>query len=153
MESDLSRAISQLRNHPTYIDLSFEGRTLQLCSDQITVCNIARTFRLIPQTIILVSESGTVAIPDGESGAFPDLDSFLTWTVEGDKARSGSSSFLTGSTGPAPSAKERWKPQPFSRKVASAASSGGTSSAAVGEVHTLVLKYMHWHGMEWSREY
>ena len=130
MESELTRTISQLRGHPTYIDLTFEGRTLQLRSDQITVCNIARTFRLIPQTIILVSESGTVAIPDGESGGFPDLDSFLTWTVEGDKARSGHgpSSFLTGSSGsgPAPS-KEKWKPQPYSRNVGhSAASSSGT---------------------------
>ena len=72
MESELQRAILQLRQDHTYIDLSFEGRTLQLRSDQITVNNIARTFRLIPQTIILVSESGTVAIPDGEDGAFPD---------------------------------------------------------------------------------
>ena len=58
---------------------------------------------LIPLTIILVSETGMVAIPYGESGAFPDLDSFLTWMVE-DKARSGHgpSSFLTGWSGSGP---------------------------------------------------
>ena len=96
MESELQRAITQLRDrspgssHSTrsYIDLSFEGRMLQLRSDQLTVSNIARTFRLIPETIILISESGTVAIPDGENGVFPDLDSSLMWVVEGDKSGS-----------------------------------------------------------------
>lgn len=45
-------------------------------SDQVTVNNIARTFRLIPETIILVTDSGTVAIPD-ETSSFPDVDSLL----------------------------------------------------------------------------
>ena len=69
--SDLRRAMSHLRDRmesshvvDIYVDLSFEGRTLQLRSDQVTVINIARTFRLIPETIILVSDSGTVAILD-----------------------------------------------------------------------------------------
>lgn len=122
---------------------------LQLRSDQITVNNIARTFRLIPQTIILVSESGTVAIPDGEDGAFPDLDSFLTWKVEGDKStfrnQSGPLAFQAGPpSGNNPPSKERWKPQPFSRNPGSS-SATGSASVAQREVHytAIILLVTH----------
>ena len=53
--------------------LEFEGRSLQLRPEQLTVSNVAKTFRLIEDTIILVSEQGTIAIP--EDGAFVDVDS------------------------------------------------------------------------------
>ena len=77
MNAHLRRAITQLRDIrdsasmessavgeiASYVNLSFESRTLQIRSDQVNVNNIiARTFRLIPETIILVSDSGTVAI-------------------------------------------------------------------------------------------
>ena len=52
---------------PEYVDISFEGRNLQLRMDQITVNNLAKTFRLIPQTVILVSACGTVALPDNDA--------------------------------------------------------------------------------------
>ena len=132
MDSELQRAITQLRDHSpgsshstrSYTDLSFEGRMLQLRSDQLTVSNIARTFRLIPEAIILVSESATVAIPDG---VFPDLNSSLMWVVEGDKStfrlNQPGPYFQTGSAGSNPPSKERWKPHAFSRTV------GGTNSS------------------------
>lgn len=46
-----------------FIDLSYGGRTLQMRPSQLTTVNIARAFRLIPDTIILVSERDTVALP------------------------------------------------------------------------------------------
>ena len=133
MNMDLRRAISHLREPmessrvgevDIYVDLSFEGRTLQLRSDQVTVNNIARTFRLIPETIILVSDSGTVAIPD-ETGSFSDVDSLLGWTVEGDKSSRSQAALFSGQP-PAgiksnPS-KERWKPHIFPQQARAAAS-------------------------------
>ena len=132
MNTDLRRAISHLcepmeSSHveevDIYVDLSFEGRTLQLRSDQVTVNNVARTFRLIPETIILVSDSGTVAIPD-ENGCFPDLDPLLRWTVEGDKSRSQAALFSGQSSAKSNprGSKERWKPHLFPLTGCSAAS-------------------------------
>ena len=50
---------------------------------QLTVANITRTFRLIPETIFLVSELGTVALPT--DGVF-NVNQCFTWSVEGDKS-------------------------------------------------------------------
>lgn len=128
-----------------YVDLSFEGRTLQLRSDQVTVNNIARTFRLIPETIILVSDTGTVAIPD-ENGSFSDLDSFslLGWTVEGDKSSRSQAAMFSGHSSVGvksnPSApKERWKPHLFPRTGYSAASKEVHVHVYIGD--TWVGKY------------
>ena len=141
MDQDLRRAINHLRDREhspsgatgaiVYIDLTFDGRTLQLRSDQVTVSNIAMTFRLIPKMIILVSESGTVAIPDFQNGSFPGLDSSRLWTVEGDK-----SSFRNQ---PAPlktlpSSKEKWKPHSFSRGNG-ASTSSGASGVGVSSIY------------------
>ena len=59
-------------SHILGIDVTFEGRTLQLRPAQLTVNTVAIAFRLIPETIILVSDCGTVAIP--ENGKFTDVD-------------------------------------------------------------------------------
>lgn len=40
---------------------------------------ISKAFHLIPETIILVSEHGTIAVP--EDGEFVDVDSSYLWTV------------------------------------------------------------------------
>ena len=45
-----------------FIDLSYGGRTLQMRPSQLTTANIAWAFRLIADTIILVSEWDTVAL-------------------------------------------------------------------------------------------
>ena len=66
-----------------YVNLAYQDRQLQMRVDQVSINTLARTFHLIPDTIILVSEMGTVAIPD-ESGTFPGLDTMINWTVEGD---------------------------------------------------------------------
>ena len=66
------------------IDLSYGGRTLQMRPSQLTTTNIARAFRLIPDTIILVSERDTVALP--QDGVFHDVDDCYTWIVEGEKS-------------------------------------------------------------------
>ena len=94
----------------TYVDVSFEGRTLSMRSDQLTTSNVAIAFRLIPGTIILVSVYGHVALPD-ENGIF-DADPRNSWKVEGDK----STARPAGRTSlPVPATKqhERWRPQTF----------------------------------------
>ena len=63
------------------IDASYGGRILQMRLTQLATSNIAWAFRLIPETIILVSERDTVALP--QDGAFHDVDDCYTWTVEG----------------------------------------------------------------------
>ena len=57
------------------VDVHYEGQTLQMRPSQLTVANIARTFCLIPETIFLVSERGTVALPT--DGVFDDVDRAL----------------------------------------------------------------------------
>ena len=94
----------------TYVDVSFEGRTLSMRSDQLTTSNVAIAFRLIPETIILVSDYGHVALPDA-NGIF-DADPRNSWKVEGGKstARPAGRASL-----PVPAAKqhERWRLQSF----------------------------------------
>ena len=116
-----------------YIDISFEGRSLQLRMDQITVNNLAKTFRLIPQTVILVSACGTVALPD-DDGLFFDLDPTLSWTVEGDKSSTTRPSQLVQSTSLASLSqtkngkeKEKWKPITFLSRVTSSRQVGPAS--------------------------
>ena len=119
---------------PEYVDISFEGRSLQLRMDQITVNNLAKTFRLIPQTVILVSTCGTVALPDSDDGLFFDLDPTLSWTVEGDRSSTcttrpsqlvQSSNLASLSHTKNGKEKEKWKPTTFSSRC--------TSSRQVGQ--------------------
>ena len=105
------------------IDVMFEERTLQLRPDQLSVNNLAVAFRLIPETIILVSSCGTVAI--SEDGLFGDVDPLYSWTVEGDKA----TNRLMGRNGTGPQQQQqqqqskplgdRWKPHTFSPVIRS----------------------------------
>lgn len=79
--------------------------------DQLTTSNVAIAFRLIPETIILVSDYGHVVLP-GADGAL-DADPRNSWNVEGDKstARPGGRACV-----PQPLPKlqhERWRPQSF----------------------------------------
>ena len=68
---------------PEYVDILFKGRSLGPTTSP-------RLFCLILQTVILVSTCGTVALPDSDDGSFFDLDSTLSWIVEGDKSSHGS---------------------------------------------------------------
>ena len=100
-----------------FVDISFEGRSLQMRPSQLTTTNIARAFRLIPDTIILVSDRGTVALPT--DGVFDDVDECYTWTVEGDKATNGGGSIATRAP---KSGVERWKPKTFQPSISTATS-------------------------------
>ena len=99
------------------VDLSYDGRNLQMRQSQLTVANIARTFRLIPETIFLVSDRGTVALPT--DGVFEDVDQCYTWTVEGDKSTAmamlQSRPLPSHSSSGKQSSGDRWKPQAFPR--------------------------------------
>jgi hypothetical protein len=74
----------------TLVDISYDGRTLQLRGDQLTLNTIANAFRLVVETVLLVSERGTVAVP--QDGLFNDVDEMYAWTVEGDKITTNSAS-------------------------------------------------------------
>ena len=54
---------------------------------QLTTANIGRAFKLIPDTIILMSDRGTMAIRT--EGLIHDVDETYSWTVEGDKSATG----------------------------------------------------------------
>ena len=92
-------------------------------SEQLAVSNLAKTFRLLPDNIVLISDRGTVAIP--EDGTFNDVDSFDSWTVEGDKA--------TGPriTGSGSGSTAKWKPQSYPPPIRASASASGSSTRQV----------------------
>ena len=117
----------------SYLDLvtlEFEGRSLQLRPEQLTVSNVAKTFRLIEDTIILVSERGTVAIP--EDGVFVDVDSLDQWTVQGDKT---TGPRVTGQSGPSTS---KWRPQAFPPPVRASSNPGPSRQVNVTIGHIIV---------------
>ena len=103
--------------HLELVTLEFEGRSLQLRPEQLTVTNVAKTFRLIEETIILVSERGTVAIP--EDGVFVDVDSLDRWTVQGDKK---TGPRVTGQ--PTTQSSSKWRPQIFPPPVRATSNPG-----------------------------
>ena len=104
------------------IDLSFGGRTLQMRPSQLTTTNITRAFRLIPDTIILVSERDTVALP--QDGVFHDVDDCYTWLVEGEKATT-NISMAGGQAMAKGKGTECWKPQAFPPVLSSTSRSSG----------------------------
>ena len=81
-------------------------RAYQLRLEQLTLKNVSKIFNLIPDTILLVSTDGTVALPD-ERGRFSDVGDMGSdkWTVEGTESsnRSSGSAFLSTPSGPGPS--------------------------------------------------
>ena len=120
------------------IDLSYGGQTLQMRPSQLTTTNITRAFRLIPDTIILVSERDTVALP--QDGVFHDVDDCYTWLVEGEKATTNMS--MAGGQVMAKAGKgtERWKPQAFPPVL----SSTSRSSGGAGKVFIHTCACMWW---------
>lgn len=111
------------------INVSHDGRTLQMRPDQLTVNVLAKAFRLIPETVFLVSDRGTIAV--AQDGAFQDVDDLYTWAVEGDKATTstsrstigyhgdGSSSHSQGNRAALVGESSRWKPTSFQPRQAS----------------------------------
>lgn len=87
-----------------------------------------------------------MAILDGEDGAFPDLDSFVMWMVEGGKSilrsQSGPSFQTPGNIdirGSNPPSKVRLKLQPFSHTVGSSSAAGSSSVAQRGRFNFIAL--------------
>ena len=60
--------------------------------DQLTITVLSKAFRLIPETIFLLSDRGTIAV--AEDGIFQDVDDLYTWSVEGEKATVGRGVFI-----------------------------------------------------------
>ena len=83
-------SFTSFRNEP--INVTFEGRSLQLRPDQLTVDVLSKVFHLIPETILLVSDVGTIATAD--EGIFAGVNGLYIWTVEGTKATNISGSVL-----------------------------------------------------------
>ena len=74
---------------PGLVRVQFGEHKLQICVSDLTVKTIAKIFHLLPDTVLLVSEEGTVAVPD-DSGRF-QVDDFLQWRVQGDVSSVGTS--------------------------------------------------------------
>lgn len=114
----LLRARSSSTKMEEYVEVTCQGRgPLQLKTAQMTVSNLAKTFRLVAETILLISSSGTVAIPD-DDGTFPDLNPLLQWTVEGDQVTHNVRSLtpLEGTKVAGTNGKERCRPQVYRDK-------------------------------------
>ena len=75
------------------ISITHDGRTLQMRPDQLTVSVLSVAFRLIPETMFLVSERGTIAV--AVDGVFSDVDDLYDWSVEGEKSSGGRTSVST----------------------------------------------------------
>ena len=100
--------------------VQYGDRKLQFRPEDITVSSISRIFHLIPETIVLISEEGTVCVPDG-TGTF-EVDDFLEYKVEGDLSTIGSSGMTSLQLSEQPSTSEasntsRWKPKTFPLKL------------------------------------
>lgn len=106
------------------VKVVYGDRRLQFRPEDITVSSLSRIFHLIPDTIILISEEGTVCVPD-DSGKF-ETDDLLEYKVEGDVSTLGSSGvtslFDQPSTSGA-STSSRWKPKAFPLRMKSPVSS------------------------------
>ena len=77
---------------------------------KLTISTLAVAFRLIPDTLFLVSSCGTVVI--AEEGLFCDVDSDYSWTVEEDKSTVNRPSSYQQPSGSRTTV-ERWRPQHF----------------------------------------
>ena len=97
------------------VKVRFGERSLQFRQEDISVQNLARIFHLIPDTIILISEDGTVNVPNS-NGKF-EVDDFLEYKVEGDLSTVGTCGTQTQGSGDQSSAVNRWKPKSFPMKL------------------------------------
>lgn len=65
--------------------VEYAGQSRKLKPGQMTRTILALLFRLVADTIVLVSDEGHVEVADDE-GAFTQVDPFLIWTCIGDKS-------------------------------------------------------------------
>ena len=99
--------------------LKYKDKLYQLRMDQLTVRNVAKIFNLMPDTVLLVSSEGTVAL----HGHFSECDE---WNVEGSEERSKRSfgfarnALTDSSVQPSTS---KWKPFSFPGRTGSSSQS------------------------------
>ena len=82
--------------------------------DQLIISVISKAFKLVPETVFLVSDRGTIAM--AEDGVFQDVDDLYTWSVEEEKATVGTTKPVVGGPSRASSgesSQSRWKPSTF----------------------------------------
>ena len=107
-----------------FVKVRRNEKSYQLRIEQLTIQNICKIFNnLIPDTVLLVSSHGTVALPD-DLGHFCDVDEWREdddWEVQGTEARPETSkrispSPLLGTTSAGNIATNKWRPS-FSPSV------------------------------------
>ena len=59
-----SLAFSNLHAAMDLINVTHDGRTLQMRPDQLTITVLSKAFRLIPEMIFSVSDRGTIAVAE-----------------------------------------------------------------------------------------
>ena len=122
------------------VEVTCDGRKLQVRRDQLTVPNLSKIFHVVPDTLYLVSDDGNVALPD-EHGRFSSIEFFCVWQVEGVKSSKGASPGFgkvlgaSSSTSGLNSAglsgvRSKWKPKIFPRSAAATSTSTSTHTTA-----------------------
>ena len=108
-----------------FVKLSYEGRNLKMRQSQLTIMNIGKAFKLIPDSLLLVSETGTVALPDVDGLFDEEVDNSIKWRVDGEEVASGQGSTSTTGLGLSSNATacsfyssktpgvSQWKPRSF----------------------------------------
>jgi hypothetical protein len=102
---------------PSQVKIQYGDRILQFRPEDVTVTSLSKIFHLIPDTIILISEDGTVCVPQDQTGRF-DVEDFLDYKVEGDLSTIGTCGMPISQLSDQPSTSKnapstRWKPKSF----------------------------------------
>ena len=110
------------------VEVTCDGRKLQVRLEQLAVHNLAKIFHIVPDTLFLVSEDGSVALPDGNA-RFSDVESFRVWQVEGTKSSKGAApgfgkplqgASSQGTSSGSSGIRGKWKPRAFPRSASAA---------------------------------
>ena len=109
--------------------------------DQLTVNVLSKAFRIIPETLFLVSEQGTIAMP--EEGKFQDVDECMNWIVEGDKTTTGSGTARGASTSASSSKPSKWKPHSFPGTTTTQFRARGVRCNLLLPMHTFIQLYFN----------
>ena len=123
------------------VTVTHDGRSLQMRLDQLTVNVLSKAFRIIPETLFLVSEQGTIAMP--EEGKFQDVDECMNWIVEGDKTTTGSGAARGASTSASSSKPSKWKPHSFPGTTTTQFRARGVRCNLLLPMHTFIQLYFN----------
>lgn len=93
---DLLHRMASFSRFSIQVKIRFGDRSLQFRPEDVTVQSLSRIFHLIPDTIILISEDGTVSVPNS-SGKL-EVDDFLEYKV-GDSSTLGTCETISYGSG------------------------------------------------------